>query len=800
MASRRPEVTNDPRRFDEIVMAREQATPAPPPRLAFGGFVLDPESGRLLEGERVIPLAPKPFETLFYLASRPGRVVAKTELMEKVWPGTFVTDDVLVQCVVEIRRALGDPAKHPQYVQTIPRRGYQFLTPVRRFEPGLGGSPIEVHPSTTAREIASTDVVPTRTRGERRLLAVSVVVLLLAGGLYAWFRAGRPGLATPGLLESGSLVVMPVAVEEPMPQSGWLRHGLAEMIGAQLGQAPGIHIVARHRLAAALAAAGYADERGPTPETAVLIARRLGAERLVTGTFVRIEDRFVLNAQVVEVGSGRTAGTAQARGVHPSGVLDAVNELCLKLLSDLGPSESHDAAFRPTRMPTDSIEAYRHYVEALTAYARGGRRGAEEAEKALDEALRLDPRFALAHLKKAEIQQYRREWGFGDPDPAPAVQAAARLAKDLPDRERLVVESFEAWIVRDDAAVALKDWSALLQFYPTYAQEIGVPGLVAAAFERQGRWDDLILVGEAHVDSPSMPDSGRARVSSSLAQAFRRKGEFERALEYARRAVRLWPSREGPRFLRERIILGRMSLEAGRRSDALAEFRAASKAGEADVVTLTDAAWGVYMAGEAEEASTLVGRALAQEAGYGNAYHLKGWLELARKGYAAAARSFETAFERTPRAFGSPHQGLVGADLGALYYSGVADQKAGQQRRASATLRGLMDRCRKILAHRSAEPGSAPDWQAANYLSRAAARLGLAAPEPPRLTGDDATYYVQSARLHAVQGKREQALKELARGLALGFGEYRHIQDDPDFESLREAAAFKRLVTDRVPQ
>jgi hypothetical protein len=111
-----------------------------------------------------------------------------------------------------------------------------------------------------------------------------------------------------------------------------------------------------------------------------------------------------------------------------------------------------------------------------------------------------------------------------------------------------------------------------------------------------------------------------------------------------------------------------------------------------------------------------------------------------------------------------------------------------------------MDRCRKILAHRSAEPGSAPDWQGANYLSRAAARLGLAAPEPPRLAGDDATFYVQSARLHAVQGKREQALKELARGLALGFGEHRHIQDDPDFESLREAAEFKRLVTDRVPR
>ena len=137
MATRRREVTSDRQKLAEP--AAEISEPPSPPRLVFGPFVLDPESGRLTENQRVVPLAPKPFETLRYLASHPGRVVPKAELMEKLWPDTFVTDDVLVQCVVEIRRALGDHARTPQYVETIPRRGYEFLAAVRLVEGPRGG-------------------------------------------------------------------------------------------------------------------------------------------------------------------------------------------------------------------------------------------------------------------------------------------------------------------------------------------------------------------------------------------------------------------------------------------------------------------------------------------------------------------------------------------------------------------------------------------------------------------------------------------------------------------------------------
>ena len=557
MSLRRSEFTSDRRRVAEIGDGPAEAAAAR--AIAFGPFVADAETGRLLESGRVIALAPKPFETLYYLAGQAGRVVPRTELMERLWPGTFVTDDVLVQCVVDIRRALHDPAKTPHYVQTVPRRGYQFLAPVREAEPADWETPPRcgaTHPGSGGgtRERERTAGARTgegeapRLRGRSSRWRCSwrwpPPRPSRAGAVPRW-PASRSSSPT---VEPGSLLVMPIVVEEPTSENAWMRQGLAEMISAQLGQTPGIRVVARHRLAAALEDAGLGSAQGPSAEHASQIARGLHAEKLVSGSFVRVNDQFVLTAQVADVVSGRTDGTASVRGRYPADFLDSVDELCLKLLHHLTPSPGPGAAgFRPARLATQSVEASRYYVEALSWQALGGRRGWEEAERKLDEALALDPSFAQAYVKKAEIQEWRRHWGYGNPDPEPAIRAASRLLKELPDRDRLLVESFEALILRRQPEVALERWSALLQFYPTYAQEAGVPQMVAATFASLGRWDQLISVGEAHVNSPSLPDAERARLSSLLAVAFRRKGEFARAVEHAQRAVELWPTPRGAR-------------------------------------------------------------------------------------------------------------------------------------------------------------------------------------------------------------------------------------------------------------
>jgi DNA-binding winged helix-turn-helix (wHTH) protein/tetratricopeptide (TPR) repeat protein/TolB-like protein len=801
MSLRRSEITSDRRRVAEIGDAADAAAAR---AIAFGPFVADAESGRLLESGRVIALAPKPFETLYYLAGQAGRVVPKTELMERLWPGTFVTDDVLVQCVVDIRRALHDPAKTPHYVQTVPRRGYQFLAPVREAEPAdWQAPPEEAAPATDApangngagHALPGPAPQPNRF-GRWPLVALGVLAIVATtAALLRWRRPPVGGTSSASVtVEPGSLLVMPIVVEEPTSETAWTRQGVAELISAQLGQTPGIRVVARHRLAAALEEAGLGAAQGPSAEHASQIARRLHAEKLVSGSFVRVNDQFVLTAQVADVVSGRTDGTASVRGRYPADFLDSIDDLCLKLLHHLTPSPGPGAAgFRPARLATQSVEASRLYVEALSWQALGGRRGWEEAERRLDEALALDPSFAQAYVKKAEIQEWMRHWGYGNPDPEPAIRAASRLLKELPDRDRLLVESFEALILRRQPEVALERWSALLQFYPTYAQEAGVPQMVAATFASLGRWDQLILVGEAHVGSPSLPAAERARLSSLLAVAFRRKGEFARAVEHAQRAVELWPSREGPEFLRQRTLLARVAIEAGGRAEALANLRAVQGAAGADATNLTDAAWAYYMSGERTEAAALVERALAMDETYGNAYHLRGWLLLADGRYVPAADSLQKAFTRTPRTFGQQHQGVVGADMAALYYAGVAFQLNGEWEKGEPLLVNLIDYCREQQLL-TVNDGSARAWQIANFRARAEARLGQKTPEPPRLQGDDTTYFVQTARLHAVQGRTQDALRELAQGLSLGHGELQHVRDDPDFRSLHGEPEWKRLT------
>lgn len=90
----------------------------------FGEFTLDTQKGCLFRGAQEVKLRPKVYETLKYLVQNPGRLIGKPELMQAVWPDSFVTDDSLVQCTLELRRALAD--RDQQLLKTVPRRGYIF--------------------------------------------------------------------------------------------------------------------------------------------------------------------------------------------------------------------------------------------------------------------------------------------------------------------------------------------------------------------------------------------------------------------------------------------------------------------------------------------------------------------------------------------------------------------------------------------------------------------------------------------------------------------------------------------------
>ena len=94
--------------------------------LTFGRYRIEPRGG-LMSGAREVHLTPKALALLSFLAERPGEVITKAELFSAVWPETSVGDAALVTCIQELRKALGDDARRPRYLETVHRRGYRFI-------------------------------------------------------------------------------------------------------------------------------------------------------------------------------------------------------------------------------------------------------------------------------------------------------------------------------------------------------------------------------------------------------------------------------------------------------------------------------------------------------------------------------------------------------------------------------------------------------------------------------------------------------------------------------------------------
>ncbi|MCW5978718.1 MAG: PD40 domain-containing protein [Bryobacteraceae bacterium] len=159
--------------------------------IRFGPFVADLHAGELLKNGRRIPLQEQPFQVLAALIERPGEVVAREDLRERLWPGQpFVDfDQGLNTAINKIRDALGDSAANPRFVETLPRRGYRFTFPVDPPEP----PPPIASPAPTATE-GRQGPFPLR----KTVVALAGACLLLTGtSMYLWLRQPQPSSELP---------------------------------------------------------------------------------------------------------------------------------------------------------------------------------------------------------------------------------------------------------------------------------------------------------------------------------------------------------------------------------------------------------------------------------------------------------------------------------------------------------------------------------------------------------------------------------------------------------------------------
>jgi DNA-binding winged helix-turn-helix (wHTH) protein/tetratricopeptide (TPR) repeat protein len=144
---------------------------------SFQPYRLDDVNQCLWQGDTRLALTPKPFAVLRYLVEHPGRLVTHDELLSAVWPDTYVQPEVLRRYILEIRRVLDDSADNPRFVETLPKRGYQFIAVVTEVAEQVPSQNIPVAPTKlVGRQAALSDLADYLRRavgGQRQLIFVS---------------------------------------------------------------------------------------------------------------------------------------------------------------------------------------------------------------------------------------------------------------------------------------------------------------------------------------------------------------------------------------------------------------------------------------------------------------------------------------------------------------------------------------------------------------------------------------------------------------------------------------------------
>src|SRR5262245_28240202 len=492
---------------------------------SFPPFRLDPVNQCLWRGEERLYLMPKPFAVLTYLVEHAGRLVTHEELLAAIWPDTYVQPEVLRRYILEIRRVLGDSAETPRYIQTFPKRGYQFVAPVTLSEtsPGEGPRAPATFPATPApvgSPIASLSAGGIRVKGLRRIatvvLGALVVIVAVAVALF--------GTKSQALRERDFIVIAGFENSSGEPVFDFtLRQGLA----AQLSQSPFLNIVPDERLRETLRLMGRVPDDRLSHEVALEVCRRQAVKAMLDGSITRLGRSYVVAVQATNCQTGESIAREQASVDGKEEVLGALGRMASRLRRTLGESL---ASIQRFDVPIEQITT--PSLEALHAYTVGQRaraRGAEiESIVFFQRAVELDPKFASAYASLSTV--------FSNLGEADRAKEYARLAYEqrgqVSERERLSLTYQYYDQVKGDLTRATEILEVWKQSFPREYQPVNSLTLIHNFL---GRFERAVEEGQEAIRR----NRSHGFPYSNLAFAYRGLGRFDEARKTAERAVAL---------------------------------------------------------------------------------------------------------------------------------------------------------------------------------------------------------------------------------------------------------------------
>jgi len=261
---------------------------------SFQSFRLDTANQCLWRGQERVPIAPKAFDVLRYLVENPGRLVTQDEVLEKLWPETYVNPEVFRKYILDIRKILGDRPDKPEFIETVTKRGYRFIAPVIDDERTTLPPDLTAQKQRVALEpIAPTQIKTFRTQYFQRLAIIPIlgVVVATAMASHFWFARSR---ATLSPSNAKSIAVLPFVDMSPAKDQEYFSDGLAEQLIHELAKVSGLKVVGR----------SSAFQFRAKNEDLREVGRKLGVANILEGSVRREGDHVRITAELIKSDDG----------------------------------------------------------------------------------------------------------------------------------------------------------------------------------------------------------------------------------------------------------------------------------------------------------------------------------------------------------------------------------------------------------------------------------------------------------------------------------------------------------------
>ncbi len=367
---------------------------------SFKTFRLDTKNHLLWRNGDRVPVAPKGFDVLAYLVEHAGRVVTQDEMLEALWSETYVNPEVLRKYILEIRKALGDRPDKPEFIETLPKRGYRFIAPVTD-ESGIELADLPTSLATeehAAKEMVEAEATPLdleSSSGKGRLWKLAIILLLsvVAAAMGVYFRPGK-GAANASSLNNTSIAVLPFADMSLAKDQEYFSDGLAEQLINDLAKVSGLQVVGR---------SSSFQFKGKNEDLRD-VGRKLGVANVLEGSVRREGNHVRITAELTKADDGFQlwSQTYDREINHIFAAQDEIaravtGALQVKLLSPNSPEVSSGSR-------SISPEAYQAYLQGQYFIARGqDKRNLDKALSYSDQAIKLDANYAPAWAQRSQV-------------------------------------------------------------------------------------------------------------------------------------------------------------------------------------------------------------------------------------------------------------------------------------------------------------------------------------------------------------------------------------------------------------